>query len=98
MIAVLRASRASALVAVCDVLVEEGILSLELTLTTPDCSITIRIVSRYANTAAWALAPCWTHRGLEGHRLRRPVPGAPTMNLPVIDLAVRNQIAVFPVV
>ena len=34
-IAVLRASRVSALAPVCDVLVEEGILSLELTLTTP---------------------------------------------------------------
>ena len=34
-IAVLRASHVSALAPVCDVLVEEGILSLELTLTTP---------------------------------------------------------------
>lgn len=35
-IAVLRTSQVSALAPVCDVLVEEGILSLELTLTTPD--------------------------------------------------------------
>jgi 2-keto-3-deoxy-6-phosphogluconate aldolase len=41
-IAVMRASHVSAFTPVCDVLVEEGILSLELTLTTPVCSMRSR--------------------------------------------------------
>jgi len=51
-IAVLRASHVSALGPVCDVLVEEGILSLELTLTTPGLLDALGdLVDRYANTA-----------------------------------------------
>jgi 2-dehydro-3-deoxyphosphogluconate aldolase / (4S)-4-hydroxy-2-oxoglutarate aldolase len=51
-IAVLRASHVSALAPVCDVLAEEGILSLELTLTT--CGLLgalSGLVDRYAHTA-----------------------------------------------
>ena len=51
-IAVLRASHVSALTPVCDVLVEEGILSLELTLTTPDLLDALPdLIGRYADTA-----------------------------------------------
>src|ERR687897_50746 len=51
-IAVLRASHVSALPSVCDVLVEEGILSLELTLTTPGLLDALpELVTRYADTA-----------------------------------------------
>src|SRR5215212_7273224 len=51
-IAVLRASHVSALTRVCDVLVEEGILSLELTLTTPGLFDALSdLVTRYTNTA-----------------------------------------------
>ena len=51
-IAVLRAPQASALAPVCDVLVEEGIVSLELTLTTPDLFESLStLVERYAELA-----------------------------------------------
>jgi hypothetical protein len=51
-IVVLRASHVSALSPVCDVLVEEGILSLELTLTTPGLLDALpELINRYANAA-----------------------------------------------
>ena len=97
-IAVLRASHASELAAVCDVLVEEGILSLELTLTTPDLLDSLSgLVSRYANTADVGVGTV-----LDTTEASKAIDSGaqylvtPTMNLPVIDLAVRNQIAVFP--
>ena len=97
-IAVLRASHASALAAVCDVLVEEGILSLELTLTTPDLLDSLSgLVDRYANTADVGVGTV-----LDTTEASKAIDSGaqylvtPTMNLPVIDLAVRNQIAVFP--
>ena len=85
-IAVLRASHAAGLAPVCDVLVEEGILSLELTLTTPDLLDALPdLVDRYADTADIGV----------GTILTRPTPKAiesgarylvtPTMNLPVVD-------------
>src|SRR4029453_19402044 len=56
-IAVLRASDVSALAPVCDVLVEEGILSLELTLTTPGLLDALpELVDRYADSAEIGLA------------------------------------------
>ena len=97
-IAVLRASHASDLAAVCDVLVEEGILSLELTLTTPDLLDSLSgLVDRYANTADVGVGTV-----LDTTEASKAIDSGaqylvtPTMNLPVIDLAVRSQIAVFP--
>jgi 2-dehydro-3-deoxyphosphogluconate aldolase/(4S)-4-hydroxy-2-oxoglutarate aldolase len=97
-IAVLRASHVSDLAAVCDVLVEEGILSLELTLTTPDLLDSLSgLVDRYANTADVGVGTV-----LDTTEASKAIDSGaqylvtPTMNLPVIDLAVRNQIAVFP--
>jgi len=97
-IAVLRASDASALAPVCDVLVEEGILSLELTLTTPGLLDALpELVDRYADSAeigvGTILSEQEAQRALEsGARFLV----TPTMNLPVVGLAVERQIAVFP--
>jgi 2-dehydro-3-deoxyphosphogluconate aldolase/(4S)-4-hydroxy-2-oxoglutarate aldolase len=97
-IAVLRASHVSALAPVCDVLVEEGILSLELTLTTPGLLDALTgLVNRYADTADVGVGTILNE--LEAQRAIES--GArflvtPTMNLPVVRLAVESQIAVFP--
>ena len=97
-IAVLRTSQVSALAPVCDVLVEEGILSLELTLTTPGLLDALQeLVDRYANRADVGVGTVVT----ESEAQRAMDCGAqylvtPTMNLPVVDLAVRRKIAVFP--
>ena len=98
MIAVLRAPQVSAVAPVCDVLAEEGILSLELTLTTPGLLEALpELVDRYANTADIGVGTILT----ESEAQRAMDSGAqylvtPTMNLPVIRLAVERQIAVFP--
>ncbi|MET0996053.1 MAG: bifunctional 4-hydroxy-2-oxoglutarate aldolase/2-dehydro-3-deoxy-phosphogluconate aldolase [Mycobacterium sp.] len=97
-IAVLRASHVSALAPVCDVLVEEGILSLELTLTTLGLLDALpALVDRYGDTAdvgvGTVLSESEAQRAIEcGARFLV----TPTMNLPVIKLAVESQIAVFP--
>jgi 2-dehydro-3-deoxyphosphogluconate aldolase / (4S)-4-hydroxy-2-oxoglutarate aldolase len=97
-IAVLRASHVSALAPVCDVLVEEGILSLELTLTTPRLLDALpELVDRYVDTADVGVGTILT----ESEAKRAMDSGAqylvtPTMNLPVIKIAVERQIAVFP--
>jgi 2-dehydro-3-deoxyphosphogluconate aldolase/(4S)-4-hydroxy-2-oxoglutarate aldolase len=97
-IAVLRASRVSVLGPVCDVLVEEGILNLELTLTTPGLLDALpELVDRYADSAdigvGTILSELEAQRALEsGARFLV----TPTMNLPVVKLAVERQIAVFP--
>ena len=97
-IAVLRASHVSALVPVCDVFVEEGILSLELTLTTPGLFDALpELVDRYAGIADVGVGTILT----EAEAQRAMDSGAqylvtPTMNLPVIKLAVDRQVAVFP--
>jgi 2-dehydro-3-deoxyphosphogluconate aldolase/(4S)-4-hydroxy-2-oxoglutarate aldolase len=97
-IAVLRASHVSVLGPVCDVLVEEGILSLELTLTTPGLLDALpELVDRYADSAdigvGTVLSEQEAQRALEsGARFLV----TPTMNLPVVKLAVERQIAVFP--
>ena len=97
-IAVLRASHVSALAPVCDVLVEEGILSLELTLTTPGLLDALaELVHRYGHTADVGVGTILT----EAEAQRATDSGAqylvtPTMNLPVIKLAVERQVAVFP--
>ena len=97
-IAVLRASHVSAITPVCDVLVEEGILNLELTLTTPGLFGALPgLVDRYAESAdigvGTVLTESDTERALEcGARFLV----TPTMNLPVVRLAVQRQVAVFP--
>jgi 2-dehydro-3-deoxyphosphogluconate aldolase / (4S)-4-hydroxy-2-oxoglutarate aldolase len=97
-IAVLRAPHVSALAPVCDVLVEEGILSIELTLTTPGLLDTLHdLVNRYAGTADVGVSTILT----ESEAQRALDSGAqylvtPTINLPVVRLAVERQIAVFP--
>jgi 2-dehydro-3-deoxyphosphogluconate aldolase/(4S)-4-hydroxy-2-oxoglutarate aldolase len=97
-IAVLRARHVSALAPVCDVLVEEGILSLELTLTTPGLLEALtELVDRYTNTADVGVGTVLT----ESEAQRALDSGAqylvtPTMNLPVIELAVERQVAIFP--
>jgi 2-dehydro-3-deoxyphosphogluconate aldolase / (4S)-4-hydroxy-2-oxoglutarate aldolase len=97
-IAVLRAAHVSALAPVCDVLVEEGILSLELTLTTPGLLDALpELINRYADAADVGVGTIIT----ESEAKRALDHGAhylvtPTMNLPVVKLAVERQIAVFP--
>ena len=97
-IAVLRASHASALAPVCDVLVEEGILSLELTLTTPGLFDALpQLVNRYATAADVGVGTVRT----ESEAQRAMDDGAqylvtPTISLPVVTLAVERQVAVFP--
>ena len=97
-IAVLRASHVSALVPVCEVLVNEGILSLELTLTTPGLLDALpELVDRYSDIADVGVGTILT----ESEAQRALDCGAqylvtPTMNLPVVRLAVQRQVAVFP--
>ena len=89
-IAVLRAPHVSVLAPVCDVLVDEGILSLELTLTTPGLLDALPdLVGRYATTADVGVGTILTESDAE----RAIECGAqflvtPTMNLPVVRLAV----------
>src|SRR5215204_3159880 len=97
-IAVLRASHVSALPSVCDMLVEEGILSLELTLTIPGLLDALpKLVTRYADTADVGVgtitAESEVQRALDcgAHYLVTPA-----LNLPVVKLALQHQIAVFP--
>jgi 2-dehydro-3-deoxyphosphogluconate aldolase / (4S)-4-hydroxy-2-oxoglutarate aldolase len=97
-IAVLRAGHASALAPVCDVLVEEGMLSLELTLTTPELFDSLSgLVDRYADTADIGVGTV-----LNTADASRAIDcGAqylvtPTMNLDVIELALQQQVAIFP--
>src|SRR5215207_1569041 len=97
-IAVLRASHVSALAPVCDVLVEEGILSLELTLTTPGLLDALpELINRYADAAdigvGTVITKSQTQRALD---CGAQYLVTPTMNLPVVELAVARQIAVFP--
>ena len=97
-IAVLRASHVITLTPVCDVLVEEGILSLELTLTTPGLLDALpELVYRYADSADVGVGTVLTES--DAHRAMDC--GAqylvtPTMNLSIVRLAVERQTAVFP--
>jgi len=97
-IAVLRASHVSTLPRVCDVLVEEGIISLELTLTTPGLLNALpEFVYRYAETAdvgvGTVLAVSDAHRAMDSGAQYLVTP---TMNLAVVRLAVERQVPVFP--
>ena len=97
-IAVLRAPHASALAPVCDVLVEEGILSLELTLTTPDLFDSLPgLVNRYAEVADVGVGTVLTTTDAS----RAIDAGAtylvtPTTNLDVVAVAVQRNVAAFP--
>ena len=97
-IAVLRAPHASALAPVCDVLVEEGILSVELTLTTPDLFHSLPgLVDRYTEVADVGVGTVLTtadaSRAIDAgtHYLVTP-----TVNLDVVALAIQRNVAVFP--
>ena len=97
-IAVLRAADVSALAPVCDVLVEEGVLSLELTLTTQGLLDSLPdLVDRYAGTADVGVGTV-----LDTDQASKAIDSGarflvtPTMNLPVVDVAVSNNVAVFP--
>jgi 2-dehydro-3-deoxyphosphogluconate aldolase / (4S)-4-hydroxy-2-oxoglutarate aldolase len=97
-IAVLRASHVSALPRVCDVLVEEGILSLELTLTTPGLLDALpEFVYRYAEAAdvgvGTVVAVSDAHRAMDSGAQYLVTP---TMDLAVVRLAVERQVPVFP--
>jgi 2-dehydro-3-deoxyphosphogluconate aldolase/(4S)-4-hydroxy-2-oxoglutarate aldolase len=97
-IAVLRASHVSALPRVCDVLVEEGIVSLELTLTTPGLLDALpEFVYRYAEAAdvgvGTVLAVSDAHRAMDSGAQYLVTP---TMDLAVVRLAVERQVPVFP--
>lgn len=97
-IAVMRAPDVSALAPVCDVLVEEGILSLELTLTTPGLFDALpELVARYRNTAdvgvGTVLNEAEAQRALESGAQYLVTP---TINLAVVRLAVEHEVAVFP--
>jgi 2-dehydro-3-deoxyphosphogluconate aldolase/(4S)-4-hydroxy-2-oxoglutarate aldolase len=97
-IAVMRAPHVSALTPVCDVLVEEGILGLELTLTTPGVFNALpELVARYRNIADVGVGTVLT----EAEAQRALESGAqylvtPTINLAVVRLAIEREIAVFP--
>jgi 2-dehydro-3-deoxyphosphogluconate aldolase / (4S)-4-hydroxy-2-oxoglutarate aldolase len=97
-IAVLRAGHASALAPVCDVLVEEGILSLELTLTTPELFDSLSgLVDRYAELADVGVGTVLnTADASTAIECGAQYLVTPTMNLEVIELAVQRQIAIFP--
>jgi 2-dehydro-3-deoxyphosphogluconate aldolase / (4S)-4-hydroxy-2-oxoglutarate aldolase len=97
-IAVLRASHVSALTPVCDVLAEEGILSLELTLTIRGLLDALpEFVYRYAETAdvgvGTILDEAEAHQAMDSGAQYLVTPN---MNLAVVRLAVERQIAVFP--
>jgi 2-dehydro-3-deoxyphosphogluconate aldolase/(4S)-4-hydroxy-2-oxoglutarate aldolase len=97
-IAVLRAPHVSALAPVCDVLVDEGIVSLELTLTTPGLLDSLAgLVERYSGTADVGVGTV-----LDTDQARQAIDvGAqflvtPTMNVQVVKVAVKNKIPVIP--
>jgi 2-dehydro-3-deoxyphosphogluconate aldolase/(4S)-4-hydroxy-2-oxoglutarate aldolase len=97
-IAVLRAPNVAALRRVCDVLVEEGIPSLELTLTTPDLLPALPdLVDSYSAHADVGVGTVLTVADA-----RRAVDSGaqylvtPTLNLPIVALAVEQQVSVYP--
>ena len=79
-------------------LVEEGILSLELTLTTPDLLDSLpELVNRYRDDADVGVGTVLdTDEAEQAIDAGAQYLVTPTMNLPVIELAVRRRVAVFP--
>jgi 2-dehydro-3-deoxyphosphogluconate aldolase/(4S)-4-hydroxy-2-oxoglutarate aldolase len=97
-IAVLRADSVEQLFPVCDVLVAEGILSLEFTLTTPGLLGALPgLVARYGSSADVGVGTIrTTDEASEALAGGADYLVTPTMNLPVIAMAVQAGTAVFP--
>jgi 2-dehydro-3-deoxyphosphogluconate aldolase/(4S)-4-hydroxy-2-oxoglutarate aldolase len=97
-IAVLRAASVAQLYPVCDVLVEEGILSLEFTLTTPGLLDALtQLHERYAAVAEVGVGTVTTlQQATAAIASGADYLVTPTMNVPVIALAVETGTAVFP--
>jgi 2-dehydro-3-deoxyphosphogluconate aldolase/(4S)-4-hydroxy-2-oxoglutarate aldolase len=97
-IAVLRASSVEQLYPACDVLVEEGILSLEFTLTTPGLLKGLpAIVDRYTTTADVGVGTVTTAtQADEAIDYGVDYLVTPTVNEAVVTLAVRRGTAVLP--
>ena len=97
-IAVLRTSQVSALAPVCDVLVEEGILSLELTLTTPGLLDALpKLIDRYGAVADVGVGTIVSESDAQGAiDCGANYLVTPTMNLPVVRLAVEHRVPIFP--
>ena len=97
-IGVLRAPHVSALAPVCDVLVEEGILSLELTLTTPGLLKSLSgLVDRYAGTADVGVGTVLeTDQAWQAAESGAQFLVTPIMNVQVVEVAVKNKIPVIP--
>jgi 2-dehydro-3-deoxyphosphogluconate aldolase/(4S)-4-hydroxy-2-oxoglutarate aldolase len=97
-IAVLRAPNVTALTPVCDVLVEEGIVSLELTLTTPGLLDSLAVlVQRYAGSADVGVGTVLeTHQASEAIDAGARFLVTPTMNVEVVELAVGAEVPVIP--
>ena len=97
-IAVLRAPSVEHLYPACDVLVEQGILSLEFTLTTPGLLKALpALVDRYGSTADVGVGTVTTAAQADDaidYDVDYLV--TPTVNEPVVSLAVRRGVAVFP--
>jgi len=97
-IAVLRAPHVEALPRVCDVLVEEGIPSLELTLTTPDLLSGLPdLVHRYRDSADVGVGTVLTlDEGRQAVDSGAHYLVTPTLDLDVVELAVSELVAVYP--
>jgi 2-dehydro-3-deoxyphosphogluconate aldolase / (4S)-4-hydroxy-2-oxoglutarate aldolase len=97
-IVVLRARNVVDLVAVCDALVEEGIRSLEFTLTTPEMLTAMPdMVERYAASAdVGAGTVKTTQEAAQAIAAGADYLVTPTMNLAVVETAVAAGVAVIP--
>jgi len=97
-IAVLRAPSVAQLYPACDVLVEQGVLSLEFTLTTPGLLKALpTLVDRYGSTADVGVGTVTTAaQADEAIDYDVDYLVTPTVNEPVVTLAVRRGVAVFP--
>ena len=97
-IAVLRAASVEQLYPACDVLVEEGIHSLEFTLTTPGLLDSLpAVVDRYAGGADVGVGTVLTREQAQravDHGIDYLV--TPTVNVAVVELAVQQDVCVFP--
>jgi 2-dehydro-3-deoxyphosphogluconate aldolase/(4S)-4-hydroxy-2-oxoglutarate aldolase len=97
-ITVLRAPSVEQLYPACDVLVEQGILSLEFTLTTPGLLKALpALVDRYGSAADVGVGTVTTAaQADEAIDYDVDYLVTPTVNEPVVTLAVRRGVAVFP--
>lgn len=97
-VAVLRASHVDDFLPVCDVLVEEGILSLEFTLTTPDLPPRLgELAERYHAHADVGVGTVVTvDQAREAIDRGADYLVTPTMNLDIVAHAVAAEVAIFP--